>query len=377
MSLELVKESLGIDGAEIALAFLIDLLIGDPRWLPHPVRFMGFLIERLELALRKVFRGAFLERTAGIMLAGFMVFFTFLVSCIIVLLCQKTKEADSYLLKAFAFLFFVFIVSQTIATKDLISSCIKVINNLKEGHLYNARRSLSMIVGRDTENLSEEGVLRATLETLSENLSDGVVAPLFYLAIGGLPFAMTYKAINTMDSMIGYKDERYRYFGWAAARLDDAVNYIPARLSAGLIIIAIFFIETWKGIYKMFDKLIFKKPAPCRRFIILVVFMIYDFLLLIKDALAIGYLFSKRSFFVTFMDGKNHPSPNSGYPEAALAGALGVRLGGPSTYKGVLVEKPYIGLSLRPVTIEVAREAINLITLSALMAGFIATLVRL
>ncbi len=376
MSPAFIKESLSIEGVQIGLAFLIDLLIGDPRWLPHPVRFMGFLIKRLE-SLRKIFKGAFLERIGGLIIVLFMVSLTFLGSCLIVSVLHRLMVLESPVIKALTFLFFVLLISTTLATKGLADACIEVIAHLKEGRLKEARRSLSMIVGRDTENLSEEQVLRATLESLSENLSDGVIAPLFYLTIGGLPFAMTYKAINTMDSMIGYKNESYRYLGWAAAKLDDIANYIPARLSAAMIIIAIFFIETSKAIYKLFDKLIFKKPSPCRRFIILTVFMIYDFLLLIKDAFTIGYLFSKRSFLVTLMDGKNSPSPNSGYPEAALAGALGVRLGGPSTYKGVLVEKPFIGLSLRQITIEIAEEAIRLFYLSALIAVIIAVGVRL
>lgn len=377
MSLAIIKDSLSIEGVLITLAFLIDLLIGDPRWLPHPVRLMGFLIERLELILRKVFRGAFLERIGGIVLVLFMVSFTFFVSCLIVLLYRKIVKEEAMIVRTIALVLFVLLLSLTIATRGLITSSLEVINHLKDGRLYQARRSLSKIVGRDTENLSEEGVLRATLETLSENLSDGIVAPLFYLTIGGLPLAMTYKAINTMDSMIGYKDERYRYFGWAAARLDDIVNFIPARLSAVLIIIAIFFIETSKHIYKLFDELVFKKPAPCRRFLILTIFMVYDFLLILKDIIERGYLFSKRSLFVTLMNGRNHSSPNSGYPEAALAGAIGVKLGGPSTYRGVVVEKPYIGISTRPITPGLAKEAINLITLSALMAGFFAALVRL
>ncbi|MFN3739802.1 MAG: adenosylcobinamide-phosphate synthase CbiB, partial [Thermodesulfovibrionales bacterium] len=238
-----IKESLGIEGVQIGLAFLIDLLVGDPRWLPHPVRFMGFLIERLEFILRKVLRGAFLERIGGLLLVLFMVSFIFLFSCLVVMLYGKLLHSLNSLGRVLSSLFFVFLLSTTIATRGLASACIEVIGHLKEGNLFQARRSLSMIVGRDTENLSEEGVLRATLESLSENLSDGVIAPLFYLTIGGLPLAMTYKAINTMDSMIGYKNERYRYFGWAAARLDDIVNYIPARLSAALIIIATFLLS--------------------------------------------------------------------------------------------------------------------------------------
>ncbi|MCX7794303.1 MAG: adenosylcobinamide-phosphate synthase CbiB [Thermodesulfovibrionales bacterium] len=375
--IDAIKDCFTIEGWQIALAFLIDLLIGDPRWLPHPVRIMGFFIHRLEILLRRFFKGAASERIGGVFLMLIMVSSTFFISCLAVSLFYRLADEGAILIGAATTFIFVLVISTTIATRELITSCMKVIDYLKEGNLKMARNSLSMIVGRDTENLSEEEVLRATMETLSENLSDGVVAPLFYLVLGGLPLAMTYKVINTMDSMIGYKNERYRYFGWAAARLDDIVNYIPARLSAALIMISIFFVETAKSIYRIFNKLIFKKSAPLRRFIILTVFMIYDFLLLIKDSLLVGYLFTRRSFLVTLMDGKNHPSPNSGYPEAALSGALGIRLGGPATYEGVVVNKPYIGLSLRALDTAVAMEGIILVTLSALIAAMIAVLVRL
>lgn len=386
---ELLKESLKIEWWQIGLAFCLDLLIGDPRWLPHPVRIMGFFIRTLESFLRSFLKGAFFERIGGILLVIFMVCSTFFVSCFMVWFLERLMVSGSFVRSAIGFSFFILILSTTLATKGLLMSCLEVINHLREGHLYRARKSLSMIVGRDTEDLQEEGVIRATLETLSENLCDGVVAPLFYLAIGGLPLAMTYKAINTMDSMVGYKNQRYRYFGWASARLDDIANYIPARLSAGFIIIAIFFIETSKGIYQIFDRLIlnssngsnssnsFKKPESLRRFIVLTIFMVYDFILLLRDAFYRGYLFSKRALLTTIIDGKNSPSPNSGYPEAALAGALGIRLGGPVSYGGVEVHKPYIGISVNPLNIEIAREGILAVALSAILAGVSAVVVRL
>ena len=166
-----------------------------------------------------------------------------------------------------------------------------------------------MIVGRDTQHLSEEGVLRATVETVAENLSDGIIAPLFYLAVGGLPFAMTYKAVNTLDSMVGYKNDRYLLFGRASARLDDIANFIPARITGLLVVIAVFLL-TLAG----------KAGRPA--------------------------INARRALTVMLRDGRKHSSPNSGFPEAAVAGGLGVILGGPSTYGGIVIEKPYIGEGL-------------------------------
>jgi len=391
--MEQLNLSFNIGAAHIGLAFCLDLLIGDPRWLPHPVRLIGLFVERLEHLLRKIFKGPFKERLGGILLvmfvAGTTFFITSLVSGLLLLpLVEKGRVAELPFLdlkplnpqKIFSFacfIIFVFLVSTTIATRELINSALEVINHLKNNNLLDARRALSMIVGRDTENLSEDGVLRATVESLSENLSDGVVAPLFYLTIGGLPLAMTYKAINTMDSMVGYKNERYRYFGWAAARLDDLINYIPARLTALLIIVGVFFRTFISYIILIFKKMVFSKPHPMRRFFILTVLYIYDFLGLICDAIKISFYMSKRTYLVILLDARNHPSPNSGYPESAIAGAIGIKLGGPSTYGGVLVEKPYIGISMRPVDIKAGEEALEIITISALIFGILCVLVKI
>jgi adenosylcobinamide-phosphate synthase len=202
----------------------------------------------------------------------------------------------SYLL----FAMLVYLSSTTFATNDLIKSCKAVIDALNTGNKENAREKLSMIVGRDTKQLDGKGILKATIETLSENASDGIIAPMFYFTLGGLPLAMTYKAVNTLDSMVGYKNERYRDFGWAAARLDDIANFIPARITGILIAFSSFILDS-------------------------------------------SLITCHLSLKTMIRDGRKHLSPNSGIPEAAMAGALGVRLGGPSTYGGILVEKPYIG----------------------------------
>ena len=200
----------------------------------------------------------------------------------------------------------VIIAYTTLATRSLYEETWRVAMALKGGDLHRARLLLGMVVGRDTAMLSPGEIWRALVETLAENLSDGVIAPLFYLALGGPALGMAYKAVNTLDSMIGYKNEEYRYLGWAAARLDDAVNYIPARLTAAFIVVA---------------------------------------------ALLLG-LDAGSAWRTWWSDGGRHTSPNAGRPEAALAGALGVRLGGAGTYGGQLVVKPTIGEERRRLSID-------------------------
>ncbi len=230
---------------------------------------------------------------------------------------------------------FVYLVSTTLALRELVHSARLVTLAIKRGEIVEARQNLAMIVGRDTDTLGEESVLRATIETVAENLSDGFVAPLFYLMVGGLPLAMAYKAINTLDSMVGYKNPQYIRFGWAAARLDDIVNYIPARI-AGL------FVSGGAFIYFCFRS---------------------------SNAGIAHALFSARNAFTMMLrDGRNHSSPNSGVCEAAMAGALGVRLGGPSTYGGSIVVKPYIGDALFSDHRAAADAAIAIVAISSSLA---------
>jgi adenosylcobinamide-phosphate synthase len=217
----------------------------------------------------------------------------------------------------------VWFVATTIATRELISSVQRVVCSTRMGEFADARRYLSMIVGRDTECLSERDIIKAALETLAENLSDGVIAPLFYLAAGGFPAAMAYKAVNTLDSMVGYKNDRYLRFGWAAARLDDVVNYVPARITGLFIVLAAFI----TGLF-------------------------------IKGDSSFGR--AARSFYILRRDGRSHTSPNSGVPEAAMAGALGIKMGGPSLYGGRTIEKPYIGEQERNDFYGASAEAIRI-----------------
>lgn len=291
-----------IGPSEMLLAFLVDLTIGDPRWLPHPVRLIGKAISRSEMFLRMRFSAPSGERMAGLLLVIIIALPSFFIT---LLIDREISGFEDGVIKLIGKLVVVYLISTTIALRELIGSAKAVIESVKEGSVVAARRKLSMIVGRDTEDLSDGQVITAVIETLAENLSDGVIAPIFYLLLGGLPLAIAYKAVNTLDSMVGYKNDRYINFGWAAARLDDFVNYVPARITGILIVFSIFFLA------------LFRKE---------------------NNSLSAG-----RAFLIMRRDGRNHTSPNSGIPEAAMAGGLGIRVGGPSTYGGVLIEKPFIG----------------------------------
>ncbi|MFN3395564.1 MAG: adenosylcobinamide-phosphate synthase CbiB [Thermodesulfovibrionales bacterium] len=326
-----IQSSFSLQPLVLIMAFLLDLAIGDPRWLPHPVRIMGSAIAKTEKILRTEDRGQKTEdRLKGVFLVFIIVGLTFGLTWLIVYALTKIGNISS-LMSYFSGALLVYLTSTTIAIRELIDSARDVIKALKKGDIKLARKNLSMIVGRDTENLSEKGVLKATIETLSENLSDGIIAPLFYLSIGGIPLAMAYKAINTLDSMVGYKNAKYIDFGWASARLDDIANYIPARISGVLIVISIFFIT------------IFKCPSHASRI-------------------------THYALRVMINDGRKHLSPNSGIPEAAMAGALGVRLGGPSRYNGVEVQKPYIGEEKTEDYLTASERALMIIKSASIIA---------
>ncbi|MCX5813360.1 MAG: adenosylcobinamide-phosphate synthase CbiB [Proteobacteria bacterium] len=307
------------------LAFLLDLVMGDPPWLPHPVRIIGKGITVLEYLLTKSASMKAQEKLAGILLAVMIVLSTFLIAYI----TEKwILFGTQGIIKLAGIVFLVYLTSTTLATKELLRAGFNVIEALKEDNIFLARRHLSMIVGRDVDSLDKKDILKATMETISENLSDGVIAPLFYLAIGGMPLGLVYKAINTLDSMVGYKNEKYIRLGWASARLDDLANYIPARIS-GLLIV-----------------------------------------------LSSGVLFRSRqimryAFITMYRDGRKHASPNSGYPEAAMAGALGVKLGGPSTYGGVLFDKPYIGSERTEEYLSASLDTIRIVKMASFFGFFI------
>jgi len=277
---------------QILIAILLDQLLGDPRWLPHPVRLIGAACVDVE----RITRAVLPQFAAGIcsvaLILGLTAGTTWSVLAGATLIHPWLGNAASILL-----------LYTTIAARDLVSHGRQVYEALATGDLAEARRRVGMIVGRDTANLNEAGVARAAVESVAESMVDGVTAPLFFALLGGPMAAMLYKAINTMDSMFGYKNDRYWEFGWAAARLDDLANFIPARLTSLMIPAAAFLLR----------------------------------------------LGPKGSLRILLRDRLRHASPNSGHTEAAVAGALGVQLGGSNSYFGKIVKKTTIGDATRPI----------------------------
>ena len=293
----------------LAAGYLLDLLIGDPRWLYHPVCLIGNLIALLEKGIRKIFpkteKG---ELSGGVLEVVLVCLISLGVPCVVLSVLYRYMPLAGLALETFW-------CYQLLATKSLKDESMKVYDRLKNGTIEEARYAVSMIVGRDTAELTEEGVTKAAVETVAENGSDGVIAPMLYMALGGVPLMFLYKGINTMDSMLGYKNDRYLYFGRCAAKLDDLANYIPARIS-GWLMVAAAFLTGMDG----------------------------------KNAAKIY----KR-------DRRNHASPNSAQTEAAVAGALRVQLAGNAYYFGKLYEKPTIGDKLREVEPEDIRRANRLL----------------
>lgn len=316
---------------EILGACVLDLAIGDPHWAPHPVRLMGKAISGLERILRGVFTSPAGLRFAGVALVLSIALPVYFGADLLV---KAVANASGRVWAVLGTAFVVYLAATTIAATDLLRAARVVISSISRGDLDAARHDVSMIVGRDTRELSDKGVLKATIETLAENLSDGVVAPLFYLAIGGLPLALAYKAVNTLDSMVGYKNEKYRDLGWAGARVDDVANYLPARLSGLLIVLSAFLVN-----------------------------------LVTRGHAAVS---AARAFQTMVRDGRKHPSPNSGVPEAAMAGALDIKLGGPSTYEGVLSNKPFIGDGEREDHLSASYEAMTIVKASCTVAAILA-----
>ena len=301
--------------------FLLDLLIGDPRWMYHPVIFIGKTISFFERNIRRIFPATPHGELAGGML---LVLLTLVVSggIPVVILALTGMVHPVLQWSAGAFLCY-----QLLAVKCLKDESMKVYQALKTGTLEDGRRAVSMIVGRDTQALDEKGVVKAAVETVAENFSDGVLAPMFYMLIGGPVLMCLYKGINTMDSMVGYKNDRYLYFGRCAARLDDAANFIPSRL-AGILLILAAYIGNFSG----------------------------------KDA--------KRIFL---RDRKKHASPNSAQTESAAAGALQIQLAGNAYYFGKLHEKEYIGDPIREIQVEDIRRMNKLMYLASTMSAVLFT----
>lgn len=320
--------------AAFLAGFLLDLLLGDPYWLPHPVRLIGAGIGALEKAWnheeepdkKRIQRGGAMVITVLVV--------TLAVSSLILL---AAYALNLYLGVAVESV----MTYQILATKCLRVESMKVYRQLKCHDLPKARKAVAMIVGRDTAQLDESGVAKAAIETVAENTSDGVIAPMLYLLVGGPVLGFFYKAINTMDSMVGYKNERYLYFGRAAAKLDDVANYFPARISAWLMIAVTFVL----GI------LPFKDSGGKR---------IYS---------------GRRAVSVYRRDRNKHASPNSAHTEAVCAGALGIRLAGDASYFGKIYHKPWIGDALREVEPEDIRRANVLLYGTAFLCEIIGLLI--
>ena len=306
----------------LVLGFLLDLAFGDPRWLYHPIRLIGNLIAWAE----KPFRAAFPKSEKGELAAGtfFAVFVVAVSTAVPALLLALASRLSSWLVFALE----IFWSFQILAAKSLKSESMKVYAALKEGDLPKARKAVSMIVGRDTQKLTEEGVAKAAVETVAENSSDGVIAPLLFLALGGPALGFFYKAVNTLDSMVGYKNDTYLYFGRFSAKLDDVLNFIPSRISGLLLVLASPLAGlSMEGAWKIFRR-----------------------------------------------DRRNHASPNSAQTEAAAAGALGVQLAGDAYYFGKLYKKPTIGDPLRPVEYEDIRRVNRLMYAAVCLALVLAVL---
>ncbi len=293
-----------------AAAYILDLLLGDPRRIPHPVEVIGWCIRGCEGSIRR--------HTSHLRLGGVLLWMTIVaLSCLAASLLQTAAYMVHTILGTAVVIYGSW---TTLATRSLYDQSRAVVVEIEGGNLQEARRKLSMIVGRDTKDLNREEILQAIVETLAENLSDGVIAPLIYLFLGGFPLAFAYKAINTLDSMVGHRDEHYREIGWFSAKADDIANWVPARLT-GLLITVISFGLVLNG---------------------------------------------RNAWRIMRRDGRKHLSPNSGIPEAAMAGALSIQLGGNHHYFGKLVKKPTIGDMQKKIETGTVKTALRVISLSSL-----------
>ena len=311
--------------AALAAGFILDLLFGDPKWMYHPVIFIGKTISFLEKNIRRVLP----ETPAGeLMGGGVLVLFTLIISggipCIILYLAGLVHPALQWATGAF-------MCYQLLAVKCLRDESMKVYDALKSGTIEDGRRAVSMIVGRDTQALDEKGVVKAAVETVAENFSDGVLAPMFYILIGGPVLMFIYKGINTMDSMVGYKNDRFLYFGRCAAKLDDVANYIPSRI-AGLMLILAAYVGRFSG----------------------------------RDA---GRIFLR--------DRRKHASPNSAQTESAAAGALQIQLAGNAYYFGKLHEKQFIGDPIREIEVDDIKRMNNLMYIASTLSAVLFTAIGL
>lgn len=307
------------------LGFILDMVLGDPQWNYHPVRLIGRLIEACESVLRKMLP----DTEKGLKAAGF---FLVVIVCTVTMAVTAAVNMFFYGINTYLGIMTEGIICYfMISAKSLKTESMKVYDELLKGNLENSRRAVSMIVGRDTQDLDKKGVIKAAVETVAENLSDGITAPVLYILMGGSVLGAFYKAVNTMDSMVGYKNDRYMFFGRCAARLDDVLNFIPSRLSAVMLIVSAFICgRDYKNAVKIFRR-----------------------------------------------DRLKHASPNSAQTEAACAGALRIQLAGDAYYFGKLYKKPFIGDALEEVSVQNIADINKMMYCSAILTVIIFGGIRL
>ncbi|EPG74432.1 cobalamin biosynthesis protein CobD [Leptospira fainei serovar Hurstbridge str. BUT 6] len=297
----------------IVASVLADLIFGDPRWMPHPVRWIGKFSRFIEKFSRSRFRSPF---WAGVFASCSVYLFSFSIPYAIgKVIANFSSIAES--------IFSIFIIYTTIALRDLLNHSKAVYNALRSEDLSIAREKVSLIVGRDTQNLSRPEIVRACVESVAESLVDGVTAPLFFAIFGGPAWAVLYKSVNTLDSLFGHKNQLYEKFGTFPARVDDCANFLPARLTAPFV--------------SLTSVILFMNPV--------------------------------RSFRILLRDGRKHPSPNSGLSEAAVAGALGIRLGGINYYQGIKSEKPFLGDAKESLSSVHILQANRIIFITSILCG--------
>ena len=305
---------------KIWIAYILDLVFGDPQNIIHPVQIIGKMISLGEKILLKEKSGSRYKFFAGIILNIFVVSIAYGLTCLIY---KSSKISGVFTLIEIYLMYTVFSVN------SLAREGNRVYNILKEGDIEKARKDLSYLVSRDTETMDEKMIIRSTMETISENTVDGIVAPMFYMFLGGLPLAMTYKAINTLDSMVGYKNEKYMDFGKFSAKIDDIANFIPARITGFLIVAASMILR-------------------------------YNY---------------KNSLKIFIRDRKNHSSPNSAHAEASVAGALGVQFGGRVSYFGKEADKPTIGDKIKDFELEDIKKNIKIMYITSFLSLAIFSLI--
>jgi adenosylcobinamide-phosphate synthase len=292
----------------LVFAYIVDRIVGDPQFfIPHPVILLGKCISGLERLIRSIVKEEANLKWAGMFLPLVLIIISYGSVWAILTLLVRISPILSFLAG-------VWVLSTTIATKGLADAGLDVYNKLKDDDLIAARHALSMVVSRDTEHLEASEVSRGAIETVAENIVDAIVSPLFYAAIGGVPLAMAYRAVNTLDSMVGYKNDKYKNLGWASAKLDDLANLIPARIAGVLIVFVSWYLKlNWRGSWNMMRR-----------------------------------------------DARKHPSPNGGFPESAVAGALNIQVGGENRYFGVSSYRAVLGDPIRSIQYEDIRTSIQI-----------------